>query len=100
LEGGLSLALEGDNDKADEDVDHEEGDDNEIDEVEKEHSRPVVLLRPNVRLVGVNGDVQDPANNLFLHMRNSHTIHKSISMSIYSILQKNNTASSMCFMHH
>jgi len=57
LEGGLSLALEGDNDETHEDVDHEEGDDDQVDEVEEEHAGPVVLLGPDVRLVGVNGHV-------------------------------------------
>ncbi len=60
MEGGLSLALEGDNDETHEDVDHEEGDDDQVDEVEEEHARPVVLLRSDIRLVGVNGHVQDP----------------------------------------
>ena len=59
MEGGLPLALEGDNDETHKDVDHEEGDDDEIDEVEEEDPRPVVLLGPNVGLVGVDGDVQD-----------------------------------------
>jgi hypothetical protein len=61
LEGGLPLALEGDNDETDKDVDHEEGDDDEIDEVEEEDPGAVVLLGPDVRLVGVDGDVQDPS---------------------------------------
>jgi hypothetical protein len=40
LEGGLALGLEGDDDKADKNVDHEKGDDDDVNEVEESHHRP------------------------------------------------------------
>ena len=42
LEGGLALRLEGDNDKANKDVDHEEGDDDDVDEVEDGNNGPSI----------------------------------------------------------
>ena len=42
FEGGLALRLEGDNDKADKDVDHEEGDDDDVDEVEDGNNGPSI----------------------------------------------------------
>ena len=44
----LPLPLEGDNDKADEDVDHKEGEDDDVDHVEEEDVSPVVEDRPLV----------------------------------------------------
>jgi len=41
FEGGLSLRLEGNDDKAHKDVHHEEGNDDNVDEVEKCNNRPV-----------------------------------------------------------
>ena len=41
----LSFILKGDDDETNEDVDHEEGDDNDEDEVEDGNSRAVVLDR-------------------------------------------------------
>ena len=72
MEGGLPLALEGDNDETDKDVDHEEGDDDEIDEVEEEDPRPVVLLGADVRLVRVNGHIQDPAEITIIKEKYNH----------------------------
>jgi hypothetical protein len=40
FEGGLALRLKGDDDKANEDVHHEEGDDDDVDEVEECNDRP------------------------------------------------------------
>ena len=40
FEGGLPLGLEGDDDETDEDVDHEEGNDDDVDEVKDSYSRP------------------------------------------------------------
>ena len=45
FEGGLALRLEGDNDKADKDVDHEEGDDDDVDEVEDGNNGPSVHIK-------------------------------------------------------
>ena len=62
MEGGFTLALEGDNNETNEDVDHEEGDDDQVYKVEKEDMRPVVLYGAQVRCVGVDGNVEDPGN--------------------------------------
>ena len=59
LVGRLSLGLEGHDDKTDEDVDHEEGDDNDVDEIEYSHDGSVIVYRSNVLRVGVDGDVED-----------------------------------------
>ena len=59
MECRFTLRLEGNNNKTNEDVDHEEGDDDQVDKVEKENIRTVVLLGTDVRFVGVNGDIQD-----------------------------------------
>ncbi len=59
LVGRLSLLLEGDNDKTDEDVHHEEGDDNDIDEIEHGHDGSVVVDGADVLGVGIDGNVQD-----------------------------------------
>jgi hypothetical protein len=40
FEGGLALGLKGDDDKAHEDVHHEEGNDDDVDEVEECNNRP------------------------------------------------------------
>jgi hypothetical protein len=39
FEGGLALGLKGDDDKTDEDVHHEEGNDDDVDEVEECNNR-------------------------------------------------------------
>ena len=54
MECRFTLRLEGNNNKTNEDVDHEEGDDDQVDKVEKENIRTVVLLGTDVRFVGVN----------------------------------------------
>ena len=59
MECRFSLRLEGDNNETNEDVDHEEGDDDQVDKVEEEDIRTVVLLGSNISFVGVDGDIQD-----------------------------------------
>ena len=59
LVGRLSLVLEGDDNETDEDVDHEEGYDDDVYEVEDSNNRTEVVGRTHVLLVGVNGDVKD-----------------------------------------
>ena len=59
LEGGLALRLEGHDDEADEDVHHEEGDDDDVDEVEKRDIGTIVVNWTMVDFVGVDGHVQD-----------------------------------------
>lgn len=46
--GRLSLVLEGDDDETDEDVNHEEGNDNDVDEIKHCHNWTEVLNWPNV----------------------------------------------------
>ena len=59
LEGGLALRLEGHDDEADEDVHHEEGDDDDVDEVEKRDIGTIVVNWTMVDFVGVDGHVED-----------------------------------------
>ena len=59
LVGGLSLVLEGDDDETDEDVDHEEGENDDVDDVEDGHVRTVVVHGTHVLGVRVDGHVQD-----------------------------------------
>ena len=59
LEGCLPLWLEGHYDEADEDVDHEEGDDDDVDEVKESNVSSVVMNWSMVNFVGVYGDVED-----------------------------------------
>ena len=59
LVGGLSLVLEGDDNETDEDVHHEEGDDDDVDEIEDGHDGPKAVDRTHVLSVGVDGDVQN-----------------------------------------
>ena len=61
MEWCFTLALEGNNDKTDKDVDHEEGDNNKVDEIEEEDVRTVILFGTDVCLIWVYGDVQNSA---------------------------------------
>ena len=53
--------MEGNNDKTDKNVDHEEGNDDKVYKVIEEYIWTIVLLWANVSLVGVNGDVENSA---------------------------------------
>ena len=57
LEGCFALGLEGHDDEADEDVHHEEGDDDDVDEVEKRDIGTIVVNWTMVDFVGVDGHV-------------------------------------------
>ena len=57
LVGRLSLGLEGHDDKTDEDVDHEEGDDDDVNKVEDGHIWPVVMQRSDILSIGVDRNV-------------------------------------------
>ena len=59
LEGCFALRLEGHDDEADEDVHHEEGDDDDVDEVEKRDIGTIVVNWTMVDFVGVDGHVED-----------------------------------------
>ena len=60
LECGLSFGLEGNDDETHEDVDHKECYDDDVDKVENGNIWTVVMLRTNIRCIGVNGDVENP----------------------------------------
>ena len=64
LECGLSFGLKGNDDETHEDVDHEECYDDDVDKVENGNIWTVVMLRTNIRCIGVNGDVENPENLL------------------------------------
>ena len=54
----LSLLLEGNDDKTDEDIDHKEGNNDDIDEIKDSHNGSVVVDGSHVFSIGVNRDVQ------------------------------------------
>ena len=56
---GLSLVLEGDNNETHEDVDHEEGNDDDVDEVEHGHDGAVVVQRAPVLLIRIDRHIQN-----------------------------------------
>ena len=53
MEGGFTLALEGDNNETNEDVDHEESQNDDVDHVEVEHVFPVAKFRTFILSIGV-----------------------------------------------
>ena len=57
--GRLSLLLEGNNDKTDEDVHHEEGDDNDVYEIKHSNYGPEVMDGSNVLSIGIDWNVKD-----------------------------------------
>ena len=51
--------MEGDDNETNEDVDHEKGDDDDVDEIKDGHQGTVVVDRTDVLGVGVDGHVKD-----------------------------------------
>lgn len=51
FEGGLPLRLEGDDDETNKDVDHEEGNDDDVDKVEDCYVAAVVVFWTHINLV-------------------------------------------------
>ena len=51
LECRLPLGLKGDDDETNKDVDHEEGNDDDVDEIENGNIRTVVVFWANINLV-------------------------------------------------
>ena len=85
LESWLSFWLKSDDDKTNKDVDHEEGNDDDVDEVEYGHIWTVVVLGTNVWSIGVNGNIQDSAI-LFASLSFMNIMNNSIIwMSFWSI---------------
>ena len=62
LECGFSLRLEGDDNEADKDVDHEECNDDDVDEVEDGDVWTVIVHWPHIRGFRVYRDVENAAN--------------------------------------
>ena len=61
MEGCFTLALEGDDNKTNKDVDHEEGDYDKVDKIKEEDVWTVILFGTDVRLIGVYGDIENSA---------------------------------------
>ena len=59
LVGRLSLVLEGDDDETDEDVDHEEGNDNDVNEIKDSNDGTEVVDGSNVFSIGIDRNVKD-----------------------------------------
>jgi len=60
----FSFILKGDNNETDKDVDHEEGNDNNIDEVETGDQGSVVVHRTFVLRVRINRHIQQPMHKI------------------------------------
>ena len=60
FKGWFTLRLEGNNDKTDKDIDHEEGDNDDVNKVEDGNIWSVVMQRSNILSIGVDGNVKDP----------------------------------------
>ena len=60
----LRLWLEGDHNEANKDVDDEEGDDNDVQEVEEGNVGPVVVFWSSVDLTWVYGGVEKPGREI------------------------------------
>lgn len=56
----ITLLLKGDDDKSDEDVDEEEGEDHKVDHVENRHFHPVPTTRAHVLLSNISRVLKDP----------------------------------------
>ena len=56
----FSFRLKGDNHETDEDVYHEEGEDDDVDEVEHEDDRAVAFFGTDISFIGVDRDVENP----------------------------------------
>ena len=56
---GLSLLLKGNDDKTDEDIDHEEGNDNDVNEIKDSNDGTEVVDGSNVFSIGIDRNVKD-----------------------------------------
>ena len=56
---GLSLLLKGNDDKTDEDIDHEEGNDNDVNEIKDSNNGTEVVDGSNVFSIGIDRNVKD-----------------------------------------
>lgn len=62
----LSFVLEGNDNETDEDVDHKEGDNNDVDEVENGNHRSIVVQGAHILRVRIDRDVEQSATSLGL----------------------------------
>ena len=60
FKGRFALRLESHDDKTHKDIDHEEGNDDDVDKVEDCHIWPVVMKRSDILSIGVDRNVKDP----------------------------------------
>lgn len=65
----FTLVLEGHDNKTYEDVDHEEGNNDDVDDVVNCNHGSVVMYWPHVLCVGVYGDIQQPGKGKMGHKR-------------------------------
>ena len=56
---GLSLLLKGNDDKTDEDIDHEEGNDNDVNEIKDSNDGTEVVDGSNVFSIGIDRNIKD-----------------------------------------
>lgn len=78
----FSFVLEGDDNKTDEDVDHEKGDNDDINDEIDRNIRPVIEERPVVWRVGINGFVRQSATNA-IRSRNDQTSQDQLHRTHY-----------------
>lgn len=71
----FTLILEGHNNKTYEDIDHEEGNDDDIDDIVNCHHRPVVMYWSHILCVGVYGDIQQSGTEEMGRMREKKGSH-------------------------
>ena len=61
---GLAFVLKGDDDETNEYINHKKGNDNNINEIKARYNLSVVVYRPMVFLVRINGNVEDAKNKI------------------------------------
>lgn len=83
FEGRLPLWLEGHDDEANKDVDHEESNDDDVDEIKEGHIGSVIVNRAVVDLVGVDGDVENPEEKGMMHVVKWSATVRLASMCMY-----------------
>ena len=62
LESCFTLILEGNDDKTNKNVDHKEGNYDDINKIKDCNNGTVAMLGSNIGLVWINGDIQNPKN--------------------------------------
>lgn len=75
--GRLAFFLKGHNHEAHEDVDHEEGDDDYVNDVENCHTRTVVNYGTHALLIRIDADVQNPGKKVMIYRTNYYVSRKN-----------------------